>query len=134
MRRIVLLALLAAAVVAAGAPADAAGQTAYAFGRTGGNIRPYTVTISTAGVVRTSGPVSVGLRRLDARQLATLHRLAVTVRFATLPATTLCAGTLPDVGATFVRVGSRRVLVHGDCVPRYARLWGALTRAVRLSS
>jgi hypothetical protein len=40
---------------------------------------------------------------------------------------------LPDIAATFIRVGARRALVHGGCVPRYARLWLALTQAVRLS-
>jgi len=54
--------------------------------------------------------------------------------FMTLPKATNCVGTLPDVASTFVRVGARTVRVHGECVPRYARLWRALTAAVKLSS
>jgi len=40
---------------------------------------------------------------------------------------------LPDVAATFIRVGSRRVLVHGECVARYTRFWLALSKAVQLT-
>ena len=135
MRRLLLLAALAAAALATGASAGAAvaQQTSYAFGRTGGNIRPYTVTISATGVVRASGPIAVGTKRLKPTQLATLRRLAVKLRFGALPAKTLCTGTLPDVAATFIRVGSRRVLVHGECVARYTRFWLALSKAVQLT-
>lgn len=115
------------------APAAAASQQAgFAFGRSGGNIRPYTVTIAADGRVSVSGPVQVGRTRLTPTQLGTLAKLASLIRFATLPKTTDCAGTLPDVAATFVRVGGRTVHVHGGCVPRYTRLWKALGSAVRL--
>jgi hypothetical protein len=133
MFRMLLLAPLAAAVLVAGVPSGGAAGTAYEFGRAGGNILPYTVTISASGVVRASGPVAVGRTRLDASRLAALHRLVLTLRFAALPARTLCTGTLPDAAATFIRVGARRVLVHGGCVPRYTRLWLALDKAVQLS-
>ena len=33
---------------------------------------------------------------------------------------------LPDVAATFIRVGARTVRVHGACVARYTKLWNAL--------
>jgi hypothetical protein len=55
-------------------------------------------------------------------------------RFTTLPLVTNCKGTLPDVAATFIRVGASTVRVHGNCVPRYSRLWKALTSAVKVSN
>ncbi len=133
MRRaasILALTAVAAAVTASGGGAAGRG---FAFGRIGGNIRPYTVTIASGGAVRVSGPVTVGRRQLDATQLAALTRAAAEARFAALPGSTQCAGTLPDVASTFIRVGARRVRVHGSCLPRYNRLWRALGRAVRLS-
>jgi hypothetical protein len=132
MRRVVLAIAVLAAAVAATGDAHAMAQTSFAFGLTGGNIIPYTVTISASGVVRTVGPVSVGRKQLRAKQLATLRRLVLLAHFASLPKTTLCAGVLPDFASTFIRVGTRRVLVHGDCVTRYAGLWLALSRAVAL--
>jgi hypothetical protein len=128
-----LLALgLAATALASGASASQ--QTGFALGRTGGNIRPFTVSIAADGRVSVSGPVQVGRTKLTRAQLAALTKTAADVRFTTLPNTTTCAGTLPDVASTFVRIGARTVRVHGECVPRYARLWKALAGAVKLSS
>jgi hypothetical protein len=104
-------------------------QTGFAFGRVGGNIRPYTVTISTAGVVTTTGPASVRLQKLTKQQLAVLNRVVVETSFARLPAVTACAKTLPDVAAQFIRVGARTVRVHGQCLARFNRLWAALVKA-----
>jgi hypothetical protein len=131
MRRALLLCVagLVLAPVAA-----ASKQTGFAFGRSGGNIRPYTVVIAADGRVTVSGPAHVGRMRLTRTQVGALAKLAADVRFATLPKTTDCAGTLPDIAARFVRVGARTVRVHGDCVARYTRLWKALAAAVMLSS
>jgi hypothetical protein len=129
VRRALLL-CVAGLVVAPSAAASQ--QTGFAFGRGGGNIRPYTVTIAADGRVTVSGPVQVGRTRLTRAQLGGLATLAATVRFGTLPKSTSCAGTLPDVAGTFVRVGTRTARVHGDCVPRFTRLWKALAGAVKL--
>ena len=136
MRRAVLtIAVLAASAAVIGASAGGAStaQTSFAFGRTGGNIIPYTVTISAAGAVHVTGPADPGKKQVTAKQRAQLILLASQMRFASLPKTTLCAGVLPDVAATFVRVGTHKVLVHGDCVPRYRRMWLALGKAVALT-
>jgi hypothetical protein len=128
-----LLALgLAATALASGASASQ--QTGFALGRTGGNIRPFMVSIAADGRVSVSGPVQAGRTKLTRAQLATLTKIAADVHFTTLPKTTTCAGTLPDVASTFVRIGARTVRVHGECVPRYARLWKALVGAVKLTS
>ena len=133
MLRALLVLGLAAAVLASGATASQQ-QSGFALGRTGGNIRPFTVSIAADGRVSVSGPVQAGRTKLTRAQLAALSKIAADVRFTTLPKTTNCTGTLPDVASTFVRVGARTVRVHGECVPRYARVWRALTAAVKLSA
>jgi hypothetical protein len=126
---------LAALLVLTGVvPAAGAAQSGFAFGRLGGNIRPYTVTITSAGGVGTSGAVQVRQTHVTAVQLASLNRVARDTRFTLLPATTNCSGTLPDVAATFIRVGARTVRVHGACVPGYQRLLKALQASVGIRS
>jgi hypothetical protein len=134
VRRIVpavFLLILAASAV----PASSAVQpTGFAFGRLGGNIRPYSVTIANSGVVRTSGAVEVRRRTLTPLQLGGLNRVATETNFVALPKATNCKGTLPDVAATYIRVGARIVRVHGACVPRYQRMLRALQASVRIST
>jgi hypothetical protein len=132
MLRALLVLGLVATAFASGATASQ--QTGFALGRIGGNIRPFTVAIAADGRVSVSGPVQAERTKLTQAQLAALAKAAADARFTTLPKTTNCAGTLPDVASTFVRVGARTVQVHGECVPRYARVWRALVNAVKLSS
>jgi hypothetical protein len=134
MRRVLPIALLLLAVAAAEPAGSAVEPTGFAFGRLGGNIRPYRVTIANSGVVRTSGAVTVRRMMLTAAQLVTLNSIAVETEFEKLPAATNCPRTLPDIASTYVRVGPRTVRVHGNCVPRYARMWKALTAAVRVTT
>jgi len=131
MGRALLIAVIAGSLVPA---AGASEKRGFAFGRVGGNIRPYTVSIANDGVVRVSGAAEVGRMKLTLTQLAELNRVASVTRFTALPLATSCTGTLPDVAATFIRVGARTVRVHGNCVPRYSRLWKALTSAVKVSN
>lgn len=136
-RRLVALVTAAAAAVAlavvAGAGAATVPAQGFAFGRVGGNIIPFTVTISAGGRVRSQGPVRIGRHTLTHAQLVALAAVAARAHFSTLPPTTECPGTLPDVASTFVRVGTRTVRVHGGCVPRYTRVWNALNAAVKLT-
>jgi hypothetical protein len=102
-------------------------QTGFAYGRTGGSIRPFAVTISTTGAVRASGAAPENLvGHLTKQQLADLNRIAFETRFALLPARTACPGALPDVADQYIRVGSRVARVHGACVKRFNRFWAAL--------
>ena len=127
-------ALLAAVLLLALVPAAGASPpSGFAFGRLGGNIRPYTVSIAADGRVQVSGPATAGRMKLTAAQLASLNRAAADARFASLPAMANCPGTLPDIATTFIRVGPKTVRVHGNCVARYATLFTALSRAVKLS-
>jgi hypothetical protein len=132
MRRHVLPAVV---LLLAFAPAAGASlQSGFGFGRLGGNIRPYTVSIATDRVIHSSGPVTAGRTKLTATQLAILDRAVAVARFASLPAMTNCPGTLPDIATTFIRVGAKSVRVHGGCVPRFSKLFTALSNAVKLSS
>jgi hypothetical protein len=127
-------ALLAVVVLLALVPAaGASSQRGFAFGRLGGNIRPYTVSVASDGRVHVSGAATAGRAKLTAAQLASLDRVAADARFTSLPAMTNCPGTLPDVATTFIRVGGKTVRVHGNCVPRFAKLFTALSHAVKLS-
>jgi hypothetical protein len=126
---LVAVLLLLALVPAAGASSS----HSFAFGRLGGNIRPYTVSIAPDGRVRTSGPGTTGRSKLSAVQLASLDRAATEARFGSLPAMTNCPGTLPDIATTFIRVGAKTVRVHGNCVAGYAKLFTAFSHAVKLS-
>jgi len=105
-------------------------QYGFAFGRSGGNIMPYTVTISATGVVRTVGAAPKHVKLLSKHQLTVLTGIAFAVRFSTIPAVTACPNTLPDVAAQFIRSVGRTVRVHGACIARFNRLWTALNRAV----
>jgi hypothetical protein len=108
----------------------AAPQTGFAFGRMGGNILPFAVTISTAGTVRASGAAPENLvRQVTKQQLADLNRIAFETHFSLLPRRTTCPGTLPDIADQFIRVGGRVVRVHGPCVRRFNRFFAALTAA-----
>jgi hypothetical protein len=104
---------------------------AFSFGRTGGNIIPFTVTIASTGRVQASGPVHVGRKTLTNAQLAALGRVATQVRFSSMRGA-MCPRTLPDVASTFIRRGSRTVRVHGACIAAYERFWNALSAAVKL--
>ena len=65
----------------------AAPQAAFVFGREGGNIRPYTVTILTDGTVTASGPVHTATKHLSdpTDAIAGLTKLARSERFWALP-------------------------------------------------
>ncbi len=126
--------VLAAAIVLAVAVPAAASAARYSFGRQGGNIAPYTVSIAADGGVFATGPVKVGRTTLTAAQLATLAKTVAAASFSTLPATTFCLGTLPDFASSWISVGSRKVSVRGSCSPRFSRVWTALAGAARLSN
>jgi hypothetical protein len=127
--------LLLVALVAVAAPAAGASEKrGFAFGRTGGSIRPFSVSIANDGTVRVFGAVEVARAKLTVLQVANLNRVASMARFTSLPERTTCPGVLPDMATTFIRVGARVVRVHGSCVARYTRLWKALGAAVKLSS
>jgi hypothetical protein len=131
MRALVAVLLLAAALPSA---VGASAQRGFAFGRSGGNIIPFTVSIENNGRVHVSGPVAVERKKLTLIEVANLNRVVATNGFERLRPKNECPNALPDVAWTFVRVGPLRVKVHGDCLARYQRVYNALAHAVRLKT
>jgi hypothetical protein len=133
MRRLVLI-LISAALALPAVGSASGGTMSFAFGRTGGNIAPFTVTISSSGAVSAVGPVRPTITYVSPATRARLAALVKTARFYNLPRTTRCHGALPDFASSFVTVrsasGSRRVLVHGDCSAGFSTLYRALAKAV----
>jgi hypothetical protein len=129
MRRtstLAVLAILAIGLSACGA--SAATQTSIVFGVGGGNMVPYSVTIEPSGAVHPHGSARVKHRQIST---ATVRRLRQEIQDAHLRSRE-CSGTLPDVGADYIRVSGRTVTVHGDCEPRFHRVWNDLAQAVGL--
>lgn len=106
-------------------------QTGFAFGRTGGNIMPFTISIATTGRVTATGAAPAHASMVSKLRLANLNSAVLDAQFETMPLVTNCKGTLPDIASQVVRVGGRTVRVHGGCVARFNRLWTAMNRAVR---
>jgi hypothetical protein len=133
MRRLVLILVSAALLLPAGSSASS-GMMSFVFGRTGGNIAPFTVTISSSGAVSAVGPVRPTVTRVGSATRARLAALVKTARFYSLPRTTRCRGALPDFASSFVTVrsatSSRTVLVHGDCSAGFSALYRALAKAI----
>lgn len=109
------------------------------FGRSGGNIEPFTVTINADGTLEHLGPVRLAKPDLQLSQarLAGLLRYANEQRFWTLPRRTTCGNSLPDFAAPFITIRTatktRTVSVRGGCKPRFTRLFRTLSSAARVT-
>ena len=132
--RLVPLAVALALPLSASAHTTQA-TAAFTFGRTGGNIASFSVTIArdgrltTRGSVRLANPDAV----VSAAALARLLRLAQAEKFFAMPTSVRCKRTLPDFAASFVTVarasGTKTVTVHGDCRPAFTRLYTVMSAA-----
>jgi hypothetical protein len=131
MRRIIVLAALFGGVCACGSSAASTTLHRIEFGVAGGNLVPYQVTIEPTGRVRASGEVETRIRQLSHAKVVSLSRL-VRAGFAAGLKSRLCPGTNPDVGSDFIHAFGRTVRVHGNCEPRFHRLWDTLSKAVGL--
>jgi hypothetical protein len=129
MRQVLTTFVLAAAAALCPTAQASAALPGLSFGRSGGNIRPYTVSISASGRVTSNG-MTVRNRQVSATALRSLRALVLAARLSRLPALTLCPGTLPDFATVWVQAGGRRVAVRGECRPELTRLYLALVRAV----
>jgi len=135
----VLLAALTVAlavplVVLAGGSSKRAAPATFAFGRTGGNIIPFKVTIGKDGRVTTTGTQKLTLTFATVALRNGLAKLAQAEGFWTMPAFVSCPGTLPDVAAHFVTVSvggkTRTVTSHGSCKPAFEELYAVLSASV----
>lgn len=133
MRRLILIAVLALGLAAcggSGAPKDALKIT---FGRTGGLIVPYSITIAPDGTVTSGGnPPVKPPASLTSAQVETLSSL---VR-AGMPKLTplLCGHSFPDEASSFITAQGKTVTVRGDCEPGFTKLYNALTAALGLNA
>src|SRR5689334_7643695 len=129
MRRSILALAGLVAALAAASSAPARTPPALAFGRSGGNIVPFTVVISATGHVTANG-ATPRTQKVPPAALASLRRLAAAAQLSTMRALTLCPQTLPDFAAAWIRIGTHRVAVRGTCRPSFSRLYASLARAV----
>jgi len=129
MRSALLLAVVVLALLAAACGgASAAGHTPIAFGITGGNLAPYRVTIQPNGSVRIRGAGLTSRRHITPARVRNLQREIQQAHLASRR----CAGVLPDVASQYIRLGGRRVTVHGTCDQRFQSVWNDLLRGVAL--
>jgi hypothetical protein len=109
----------------------------FAFGRTGGNIIPFTVTIGRDGHVATSGPVQPTATTASLALRNGLAKLAQAEDFLSMPTFVSCAGVNPDVAGRFITVTARgktrTVTVHGACKPAFEELYAVLSASVGAS-
>jgi len=135
----VLLAALTVALavplaVLAGGSGKRQAPATFAFGRTGGNIIPFKVTIGRDGRVTTSGSGHATLTQASTPLRNGLAKLARAEGFWTLPAFISCPGVNPDVAAHFVTVSAdgkaRTVTSHGSCKPAFEELYAVLSASV----
>jgi len=122
-------------LLALAASGSAARNPSFAFGRTSGNIEPYTVNIGSTGKISAVGPITLRNedKRLATTALTRLLGLAVKERFFALPRRVTCAGSLPDFASMFVTVSTatrtRTVVVRGSCSARFEAVLSALQTA-----
>jgi hypothetical protein len=110
-------------------------SASFAFGRTGGNIRPFTVRIGKDGRLTTTGPVAVAdpVAVLSPALRGGLAKLAQAEGFFAMPALILCNGVNPDVAARFVTISAggktRTVTVRGTCRTAFEELYAVIAAA-----
>jgi hypothetical protein len=128
------VALAVPLAVLAGGSGKSATPATFAFGRTGGNIIPFTVTIGANGHVSTTGTQKLGLAQATVALRNGLSKLAKAEGFWTMAPATSCVGVLPDIASKFVTVSvggkSRTVTVHGTCRAAFEELYAVLSASV----
>ena len=131
---VVTLALAVPLAVLAGGSGQRQAAPTFAFGRTGGNIRPAKVSIGKDGRVTTTGAVKTTLTQASLPRRNGLAKLARAEGFFTMPVFIACPGAHPDVASNFVTVTaggkSRTVTVHGSCRAAFEELYAVLTASV----
>src|SRR5262245_55783504 len=128
-------AALVAAFVQAAAAAGTPHGPPFEFGGVARH-GPYTVKIDGNGdvmAIGNGGLSRLGVTHLGPSQIAALNADARTAHFGSLPTTTRCSDAQANP-TTWVRIGSKKVTVHGPCLPAYQHLFKALVRTVRFYS
>jgi hypothetical protein len=136
--KVLALAVAALGVATTASPAAISGPS-FVFGRTGGNIRPYTVTIASNGKVTATGvQLQIPALTLAPEVLGGLAKLAIAEGVPTLPRTIRCPHTLPDIAGRFVTIrtagGRKTVTEIGNCTPGFDEFYAVLAAAAAVSS
>jgi hypothetical protein len=132
----VLLAALTVALtvplaVLAGGSSKRQAPPTFAFGRTGGNIIPFTVTIGKDGHVSTTGTQKLTLTFATVALRNGLGKLAKAEGFWTEATSLDCGKVLPDIASRFITITaagkSRTVRERGACYPAFEELYAVLS-------
>jgi hypothetical protein len=107
-------------------------STTITFGQESGNIRPFSVTITGNGSIKSTGPIhlngSSGSVSKDA--VAGLVLLARAEGFRALPSFTACPGVLPDIATRYISIRMatwrHRAGARGNCVEGLVQLFAVL--------
>jgi hypothetical protein len=107
-----------------------------AFGRFGGTIHPYTVTIMSNGSVTAVG-IGVGRKMLTPLVIRRLEAIARSLGFFGWPPATDCERKVPDIGWSWIGIAAKgttkTVREHGNCIAGFHTLYAALSAAVQLA-
>ena len=134
----VLLAALTVALavplaVLAGGSSTRQALPTFAFGRTGGNIIPFTVTIARNGHVSTTGTQKLTLTFATPALRNGLAKLAKAEGFWTEATFLSCGKINPDVAGHFITVTAggktRTVTERGTCYASFEELYAVLSAA-----
>jgi len=132
VRWLTLIAVLALGLAACGGSGVPKNALQIKFGRIGGLIAPYTISIAPGGAVTAEGnPPVKPPTSLTSAQDEMLSRL---VRNGMGKLTTLqCAGSFPDEASSFITALGKTVSVRGTCEPGFTKIYDALTNALGLN-
>ena len=126
----VAVALAVPLVVLAGGSAKRQPPPSFAFGRAGGNIIPFRVTIGKDGHVSSSGPIQATAVTTSMALRNGLAKLARAEGFFTMATRLSCGATNPDVASRFITISAlgktRTVFVRGTCYPAFEELYAVL--------
>jgi hypothetical protein len=125
------------AVLAGGAGKRLAAPT-FAFGRAGGNIIPFRVSIARDGTVSSTGPVKPTAAAASLPLRNGLARLAKAEGFFTMPTSLACGVGNPDIASRFVTVTAfgktRTVFARGACSQAFEELYAVLAASIGVTS
>ncbi len=102
----------------------------FVFGREGGNIRPFSVTISATGAITATGAAHVTQTRLSADALDGLRTLVKAEGFQTMPALITGTHMMPDIAAEYITITSgtstKEVRLQSGNNAAFAQLYAVL--------
>jgi hypothetical protein len=102
------------------------------FGQEMGNIRPFSVTITSNGTITPLGPIRLtgNAAMISQDAVSGLVLLAQAEGFRTLPSFTSCPGALPDLASRYISIRTpgwkHRASARGGCLDSLDQLFAVL--------